>query len=69
MSWIVGKDRYWQFLSQNSSVLREKGNSSFKAGRYDEAIEEYTQALLLADKSTEMPTRTFAIIKTSSPYV
>lgn len=58
MSWIIAKDRYRSFLSQTSSKWKERGNSSFTAGNYDDAIEEYTAAMLLADHQTEMPTRT-----------
>lgn len=58
MSWIISKDKYRSFLSQTSSKWREKGNTSFTAGHYDDSIEEYTIAMLLADHQTEMPPRT-----------
>lgn len=58
MSWIISKDKYKSFLSQTSSKWREKGNTSFTAGHYDDSIEEYTSAMLLADHQTEMPSRT-----------
>lgn len=60
MSWIISKDKYRSFLSQTSSKWREKGNASFTAGHYDDSIEEYTIAMLLADHQTEMPPRTCA---------
>lgn len=58
MSWIVSKEKYSSFLQQQSSKWKEKGNNSFKAHRYDEAIEEYTTAMLLAKTMSEIPART-----------
>ena len=60
MSWIISKEKYRAFLAQTSAKWKEKGNTSFTAGHYDESIEEYTAAMLLADLYSEMPTRTFA---------
>jgi hypothetical protein len=58
MSWLISKDKYKAFLNTPSNKWREKGNNSFKAHRYDDAIEEYSIALILADNVTERPSRT-----------
>jgi len=70
MSWLISKDKYRNFLATPSSKWRERGNTSFKLGRYDESIEEYTTALLLADNLTERPPCTApAIVSSSVPHV
>jgi ankyrin repeat protein len=55
MSWLISKEKYSSFVHQQSSKWKEKGNNSFKARRYDDAIEEYTTALLLTRSTADMP--------------